>query len=165
MRSAKYVCSPVYHQCNALTSDCRWHHNTMTTYQSDFIKTVPSNATSSLMTADRWMSLSSNRQTRDAIFPRVIDVQNNWKSPEQTRGRWRERWGCRSHSLVGQTHPWVAFRHVPSSSSSTNSFHAFWSELLTGREDARGWRQSVGNERGKHAAEGAAEWRAAMKHV
>lgn len=40
-----------------------------------------------------------------------------------------------------------------------------WSELLTGREDARGRRQSAANERGKHAAEGAAAWRAAMKDV
>lgn len=76
-------------------------------------------------------------------FPGVIDVQNNWKSPEQARGRRRGCWGCRSRSLVAQTHPWVAFWRVSSSSSSANSFPALWSELLTGREDARGRRQRV----------------------
>lgn len=82
----------------------------------------------------------------------MIDVKINWKGPEQACGRRRWGcWGCRRRSLVAQTHPWVAFWHVSSSYSSANSFPTLWSELLTGKEEARGRKQSSCNERGgKH---------------
>lgn len=37
----------------------------------------------------------------------VINNQNSWKSPSQTRGRWWGGWGCRSRSLSWWTHPLV----------------------------------------------------------
>lgn len=103
----------------ALTSDRQWPH------KQDFIAiSHPIKRSKSWLNAsqqvkefvinetDRWCNVVSQGD----------NVQNNWKSPEQARGRRQGCWGCRSRSLVVQTHPWVAFWRASSSSSSANSF-------------------------------------------
>lgn len=103
----------------ALTSDRQWPH------KQDFIA-----ISHPIKRSKGW--LNASQQVNEFVINETDrwchvvsqgdNVQNNWKSPEQASGRRQGCWGCRSRSLVVQTHPWVAFWRASSSSSSANSF-------------------------------------------